>query len=95
MMLYNVAVPTFTGEERVEFTVETEDSIVTFLCEWWDDLWHCSTTINNENKRSCVLYPNVVYYPQDRLYSFKTVTSKGYIGFEDLSGLELVVGATR
>ena len=92
MMLYNVSVPIFTDEERVEFTVETEESVITFLCEWWDNLWHCSTTINNEDKRSCVLYPNIVYYPQDRTYSFKTVTTKSSIGFADLSNLELIVG---
>lgn len=92
MTVYNVAVPTFSDADRVEFTVESENSVVTFLCEWWDDLWHCTTTIDNEQKRSCVLYPNMLYYNQDRLYSFKTVTTKATIGYNDLSGLELLVG---
>lgn len=95
MIIYNVAVPIFSDEERVEFTVDTENAVITFICEWWDDLWHCSTTIDNGDKRSCVLYPNVLYYPQDRTYSFKIVTTKSIIGFTDLSGLELIVGVSE
>lgn len=92
MTVYTVKVPAFSDAERVEFTVETAESVITFLCEWWDDLWHCSTTINNMDKRSCILYPNILYYPQDRTYSFKTVTTKSSIGLTDLTGLTLVVG---
>lgn len=92
MTVYNVTVPLFEGEERVEFTVETERSVITFLCEWWDNLWHFSTTIDNENKRSGVLYPGIVYFPKDRTFSFKTVSTKDILGFADLAGLELLVG---
>lgn len=92
MMVYDVTVPAFSESNRVEFTVETEKSVITFLCEWWDNLWHCTTTVNNEYKRSCVLYPNILYYTQDKLYSFRTVTTKNTIGYEDLTGLELLVG---
>lgn len=92
MTIYNVSVPAFYDEDRVEFTVESENSVVTFLCEWWDNLWHCTTTVDNADKRSCVLYPNMLYYSQDRLYSFKIVTTKATIGYTDLSGLELFVG---
>lgn len=88
---YSVAVPSFTGEERVEFTVETERAVITFLCEWWDNLWHFSTTIDNENKRSGVLYPGIVYFPKDRTFSFKTISDKSTIGFEDLANLQLTV----
>ena len=88
---YNVSVPSFTGEERVEFTVETERSVITFLCEWWDNLWHFSTTIDNGNKRSGVLYPGIVYFPKDRTFSFKTISDKSAIGFEDLANLQLTV----
>lgn len=88
---YNVAVPSFTGEERVEFTVETERAVITFICEWWDNLWHFSTTIDNGNKRSGVLYPGIVYFPKDRTFSFKTISDKSAIGFEDLANLQLTV----
>ena len=92
MTVYNVSVPIFSDEDRVEFTVESENSVITFLCEWWDNLWHCTTIVDNADKRSCVLYPNMLYYNQDRLYSFKIVTTKATIGYADLSGLELFVG---
>ena len=92
MTLYTAVVPEFEKEERVEFTVETENSVVTFICEWWDDLWHCTTYLDNTEKRSCVLYPNIRYYPEDKLYSFKTVTDKQAIGLNDLTGLTIVVG---
>lgn len=92
MTVYDVSVPVFSDEDRIEFTVETENSVITFICEWWDNLWHCATTMNNETKRSCVLYPNILYYVNDKLYSFKTVTSKPAIGYTDLSALELFVG---
>jgi len=92
MIVYPVKVPAFSDSERVEFTVETENSVISFLCEWWDNLWHCTTTVDNADKRSCILYPGVVYYPQDRAYSFKTITTKSSIGLTDLSGLLLNVG---
>lgn len=92
MRVYTAKVPPFTDEERVEFTVDSDTSVVTFICEWWDGLWHCTNYLNNTDKRSCVLYPNTLYYPKDKLYSFKTVTDKAAIGFEDLSDLQIVVG---
>ena len=92
MNLYTVKVPSFEEEQRVEFTVDIETGSITFVCEWWDDLWHCATFLNNEEKRSCVLYPNTLYYTKDKLYSFKTVTDKLTIGFGDLSELTIVVG---
>ena len=92
MTVYPVKVPIFSDSDRVEFTVETENSVISFLCEWWEGLWHCSTTLDNGDKRSCVLYPNIVYYPQDRTYSFKTITTKSTIGYTALSGLTLNVG---
>ncbi len=91
MTVYNVTVPLFADEERVEFTVETERAVITFICEWWDNLWHFATTIDNGNKRSGVLYPGILYFPKDRTFSFRTVSDKSAIGFEDLSKLQLSV----
>lgn len=91
MTVYNVTVPLFADEERVEFTVETERAVITFICEWWDNLWHFSTTIDNGNKRSGVLYPGILYFPKDRTFSFRTVSDKSAIGFEDLANLQLTV----
>ena len=92
MTIYPVAVPLFADEERVEFTVETKRSVITFVCEWWDNLWHFYTTINNEDKRSGVLYPGTLYFPKDRTFSFKTASNIDTIGFGDLSNLELTIG---
>lgn len=91
MTVYPVKVPAFSDSDRVEFTVETENSILTFLCEWWDNLWHCAITMDNIEKRSCILYPGILYFPQDRTYSFRVVSTKAAIGILDLSGLELLV----
>ena len=91
MTVYPVKIPDFSDSDRVEFTVETENSVLTFLCEWWDDLWHCAITLDNAEKRSCILYPGILYFPQDRAYSFKVISTKAAIGFVDLAGLTLDV----
>ena len=92
MTVYPVKVPLFSDASRVEFTVETENNVLTFFCEWWDDLWHCAITLDNAEKRSCVLYPGILYFPQDRTYTFKVISDKSAIGYTDLSGLLLNVG---
>ena len=88
---YTITLPTFADTDNLQFSANVADSVFKFIARWYDNLWHMTIFLDEGNKRSCIVYPNAIYFKYDTTYSMMFVTELTEIGYNDLSGLSLEV----
>jgi len=70
MIHYEVSVPSFTEETRVQFSATLNGILYEFNLDFWDDLWHLNIIREGVN-RTCTLYFMSLYFPSDPLYQLQ------------------------
>lgn len=70
-MIYEITIPSYTGEEeQVMTTAICGNIILSFTFYWYDEQWYCKiVNENNSRSRSFTLRSNAIYFTNDAIYS--------------------------